>query len=195
MEIAESLRPRLLRIAAETVRASLRGERYMPPADPDPALIQPAGCFVSLHDQQTHQLRGCIGSLDATRPLLESLLGTARSVLDDPRFMGFPVTLAELPQLEIELSILSPLAPAENPLAFDPANDGIYLTVAGRTGCFLPQVARETGWGKEQLLQRLCTEKMGLPAFAWKMPEAQLKTFTTIIVGPAPMDQALKGES
>jgi AmmeMemoRadiSam system protein A len=184
MELPDSIHPVLLRVAAEAIRAALRGETYAPTQNPDPLLLQPAGCFVSLHDHQTHQLRGCIGSLDASRPLLVTLINSAQSVLDDPRFVQFPVTLAELPHLELELSILSPLKDADNPLAFDPASEGIYLTVASRSGCFLPQVALETGWTKEQLLSRLCTEKMGLPATAWKLPDAHLRTFTATIVGP-----------
>jgi AmmeMemoRadiSam system protein A len=184
MDLPESLHPALLRVALDAIRARLLGERPQAISNPDPLLAQPAGCFVSLHDKDTHQLRGCIGSLDASRPLLPTLVGSAQSVLDDPRFMHFPVTLAELPQLELELSVLSPLQPAENPLAFDPQTEGLYLTIAGRSGCFLPQVAKETGWGKEQLLTRLCTEKMGLPAIAWKMPEAKLQTFTATVIGP-----------
>ena len=63
--------------------------------------------------------------------------------------------------------------------------DGIYLTVQNRSGCFLPQVARETGWPKEHLLSRLCSEKLGLTAMAWSRPGAQLQTFQTLIIGPA----------
>ena len=59
----------------------------------------------------------------------------------------------------------------------------------GRTGCFLPQVARETGWTREQLLGRLCSEKMGLPAAFWMQAGAQLMTFTTLIIGPEPFEQ------
>ena len=184
MDLPEPLHPVLLQIASDVIRSTLSGRPYIAPAQPDPALLQPAGSFVSLHDAQTHRLRGCIGSFDATRPLLQSLIATAASVLEDPRFNYFPVTLAELPQLELELSILSPLKPAENTLAFDLLNDGIYLSFGGRTGCFLPQVARETGWNKEQLLARLCTEKLGLPAIAWKSPEARLQTFSVLIIGP-----------
>ncbi|HEY1683772.1 MAG TPA: AmmeMemoRadiSam system protein A [Tepidisphaeraceae bacterium] len=189
MNLPDELHPVLLRIALNVIRASLRGERYNPASEVNPLLMQPAGCFVSLHDNTTHQLRGCIGSLDASRPLLHAIIGSAASVLEDPRFGHFPVTLAELPQLELELSALSPLQPAENPLAFDPQTEGLYLTIAGRSGCFLPQVAKDTGWGREQLLTRLCTEKMGLPAIAWKMPEAKLQTFTAMVIGPKPISE------
>ena len=68
-------------------------------------------------------------------------------------------------------------------------NEGIYLTWGEtRAGCFLPQVAQETGWSKEQLLARLCVEKMGLPPEAWKDLRAKLFVFTTLVIGPEPFD-------
>ncbi len=124
--------------------------------------------------------------MDASKPLINAVAHAAASVLDDPRFAYFPVTLGELPDLTLEISALSPLKPAPDPLSFDPLNDGIYLTIVNRHGVFLPQVARETGWDKEQLLARLCTEKMGLDYNAWQSPDAKLETFSTLIIGPAP---------
>jgi AMMECR1 domain-containing protein len=109
-------------------------------------------------------------------------------VLRDPRFRDDPVRYAELPELDIDLSVLSPLRPAPRPLDFDPLEEGIYLTHGERAGCFLPQVARETGWSKQQLLARLCVEKMGLPQDAWQDREARLFVFTTVIVGPEPFN-------
>ena len=108
------------------------------------------------------------------------------NVLDDPRFSDDPVRLEELPDLEIEISVLSPLHCVPGPLAFKPLTEGIYLACGQRTGCFLPQVARETGWSREQLLDRLCTEKMGLPAGAWNVPGAELSVFSTVTIGPEP---------
>lgn len=108
----------------------------------------------------------------------------ASAVLEDPRFLTDPVRLEELPLLDIELSILSPLRPAEHPLDFEPLLDGIYLTFGDRSGCFLPQVARETGWSKQQLLDRLCTEKLGLSPLAWKHPASRLYRFTALLIGP-----------
>jgi uncharacterized protein len=153
---------------------------------PDPALLQPAGCFVSLHALESHRLRGCVGRLDAVKPLLHAVRHAARGVLDDPRFQHCPVCADELCELELEISVLSPLRPADDPEAFDLLNDGVYLTCQGRSGCFLPQVARETGWPKERLLARLCTEKLGLAPDAWRRPDARLQTFTTLILGPEP---------
>jgi len=152
----------------------------------DATLYQPAGCFVTLHTLHGRRLRGCVGRLDAARPLLEAIFATSLSVLEDPRFRYSPVYLEELSELELEISVISPLRPVEHPLAFELQSEGIYLTVGRRSGCFLPQVARETGWTREQLLERLCTEKMGLPCSAWQNAEAQLAVFSTVMVGPEP---------
>jgi AMMECR1 domain-containing protein len=120
-----------------------------------------------------------------TCPLWQAVISSAADVLEDPRFHGEPVSLSELARLEIEISILSPLRPAAHPLDFEPLLDGIYLTIAGRSGCFLPQVARETGWSREELLSRLCTEKLGFAAETWKRREALLQVFSTQTIGPA----------
>jgi AmmeMemoRadiSam system protein A len=183
----------LLHAARDTIRVALRGGGTAPEhpessVPGDPPLTQPAGCFVSLHRLHTHELRGCVGRLDAVDPLLRAVRRAAAGVLNDPRFVGNPVRFDELHRLEIEVSVLSPLVPAAGPLEFDLHHDGIYLTWGERAGCFLPQVARETGWDKAQLLARLCLEKMGLPPDAWQDPRAKLFRFTTAVVGPEPFE-------
>ena len=188
MNLSPDHQCRLLDLARASLRAALSGDgsTAAPPPPDEPDLLQPAGCFVSLHESEGHRLRGCVGRLDAKLPLAEVVAAMSRAVLEDPRFINSPVTLDDLPALEIELSILSPLRPAEHPLDFDPLLDGIYLTFGDRSGCFLPQVARETGWSKQQLLDRLCTEKLGLSALAWKHPNSRLYRFTTLLIGPQP---------
>jgi AmmeMemoRadiSam system protein A len=172
--------------AAAAARDSARDPAQDPAPAPDTALSQPAGCFVSLHELRSHRLRGCVGRLEATAALWETLRAVAGNVLQDPRFADHRVTPRELPELEIEISVLSPLRPAPGPLDFDPATDGLYLTCGQRAGCFLPQVARETGWGREHLLDRLCAEKMGLPPGTWRDPRSKLFLFTTLMIGPEP---------
>ncbi len=186
MDFTASQRSLLLDIARRQIQQHL-GRRALPAvAEDDPVLIQPASCFVTLHATGERRLRGCIGQIRATGPLLESVKEMAMAVLDDPRFRVNPVTLDELPELELEITVLSPLEPAATPLDFEPLQHGIYLNCQGESGCFLPQVARETGWTKEQLLSRLCTEKMGLPADSWQSPAARLSRFNAIIIGPEP---------
>jgi len=187
MDLSPAGRSELLRIARAALRAAVerRDLRLTPPTSPE--LLQPAGCFVSLHERDTHRLRGCIGRLEASSPLWSVVRDTAVNVLDDPRFVEQRVEASDLPRLEIEVSVISPLAPAPSCTSFDLLNDGIYLTCGERTGCFLPQVARETGWTREQLLDRLCTEKLGVDPRAWRSGDAKLMRFTTLIVGPEPV--------
>jgi AmmeMemoRadiSam system protein A len=173
-----------MEIARQTIRHTLSREPLPPLKETDPALMQPAGCFVTLHEMGTHRLRGCVGRLDASGPLAPVVQQTAVSVLGDPRFTEHPVRIEDLPNLDLEISVLSPLTPRKTAMDFDLLNEGIYLIISNRAGCFLPQVARETGWGKEQLLDRLCTEKMGFPAKMWQHPAARMHTFTTTVLGP-----------
>jgi AmmeMemoRadiSam system protein A len=183
----------LLDIACNVIARRLGGTGVVHLPD-DPALSQPAGCFVSLHRTDTHALRGCIGAMPAGRPLVEVVAQAAGGVLEDPRFVKLPITLAELPQLDVEVTVLGPLQGVSSPLAFHPLDDGIFITIAGRSGCFLPQVARETGWTREQLLSRLCSEKLGLPANAWHHPTTRLEIFSTQIIGPIAISKVLAGK-
>jgi len=115
----------------------------------------------------------------------------AVGVLEDPRFALDPVRCDELPHLEIEITVLSALCDCVDLLDFEPSRDGIYLTVGDLSGCFLPQVARDTGWTREQLLDRLCAEKLGLSPASWRREaNVKLERFTTLIIGPEPFELA-----
>lgn len=186
MKITAEVGAYLLELARREIRARLRGVMEADePAEPqDDVLRRPAGCFVSLHSHSRQKLRGCIGRLEARWPLKEVVTKMARSVLDDPRFVDDPVRIDELADLEIEISILTPPRRLNGPEEFDLWNDGICMSLEDRRGLFLPQVARETGWTRQQLLDRLCREKMGLPADAWRDPRARFEAFSTIILGP-----------
>jgi AmmeMemoRadiSam system protein A len=184
MEIATDTQQAILDLAADVVTRRLGGDPRPLPSLDDPVFVQPAGCFVSLHRGDNHQLRGCIGVLDTGRPLRETLVTAAESVIGDPRFLTRPVTRAELKELTIEITVLGPLEKKDSVLDFDPQRDGVHLTFRGRTGLFLPQVARETGWSREQLLGRLCTEKLGVAENMWKEPGAELRIFRADVIGP-----------
>jgi len=180
----------LLALARNQILFRLQGGGLLEVKTTDPQLLEPGSCFVSLHRRHDHGLRGCVGRMDAAAPLVIAVRDIAVSVLGDPRFRNQPITLAELPQLEIDINVISPLRPVAGPLEFDPLVDGIHLTIDGRSGVFLPQVARETGWTREQLLARLCTEKLDLPPDAWQSPEARLQVFSTHMLGPVPFFDA-----
>jgi AmmeMemoRadiSam system protein A len=170
---------------AATVDAADADESDAPTSDP--ALLASAGCFVSLHEKDTHRLRGCVGRLDPELPLWRVVRETAGDVLRDPRFTDMPVTAADVTILELEISVLSPPRLATSPLDFEPFTDGIYLVHGSRTGFFLPQVARDTRWSKQQLLNRLCEEKLSLPHDTWQKAEAKLFTFKVEVIGPEPV--------
>jgi uncharacterized protein len=185
----------LLDLARSAIVNALRRVPDRPPAVADPLMNQPCGCFVTLHDAASHRLRGCIGRIQSADPLVFNVHQSALGAMEDPRFRSNPVTLAELPRLDLEISVLSPLMPAAHVLDFEPSEHGIFLTHQGRTGTFLPQVARETGWGREELLTHLCGEKMGIGPEAWKEPAAKLFKYTATIIGPVLFGQPAGGQS
>ena len=97
--------------------------------------------------------------------------------------MHDPITPEELPHLFIEISVLSPMRKTEDPLSLRLGIDGIYITDGIRSGCFLPQVASETGWSKEEFLGYCCTHKAGLEWDAWKRKDVQTYLFTAEVFG------------
>lgn len=167
----------LLRIAREALRATL-GDRAEPRAIPTAGEFddQPRGVFVTLRNGR--RLRGCIGTFHPRRPLPETVWDMAVSAASDPRFVDNPVTWEELPDLRIEVSVLSPLRRASDPLALRIGVDGIYISAPTGSGCFLPEVAVECGWTPEQFLSACCEEKAGLPADAWRDPATEVFVFT-----------------
>jgi AmmeMemoRadiSam system protein A len=184
MNLTEENRQAILDLAADTVVRRLGADPLPLPDLSNPIFNQPAGCFVSLHRKADHALRGCIGMLDTGKPLRLMVVSASESVLGDPRFLSQPVTRFEIPELTVEVTLLGPLQKAKSVLDFEPTRDGIHLSIHGRAGLFLPQVARETGWSREQLLSRLCTEKMGMTENSWHIPAAELRTFSTEVIGP-----------
>ena len=185
MTLSDKGRATLLELARIALRQKLVPSETPPPnMELSPELMSPAGCFVTLHEKGTHRLRGCVGRIEATKPGWETVYLTAGETLNDPRFVNQRVTADQLSTLELEISVLSPPREASGPLDFDLLSDGIHLTIGGRGGFFLPQVARETGWSKEQLLGRLCSEKLGLHPEVWQRGGVKLYTFKVEVIGP-----------
>lgn len=170
----------LLRLARETVRAQLAREAL--PALPDLG-SEPedhGGVFVTLRNRG--RLRGCIGEFRSGRDLGDAVRRMAQAVLRDPRFDDHPVLLRELPELTIEISVLSPMVLTQAPETLTPGVHGVYVRRGGRGGCFLPQVASEQGWDAHQMLSFCCAHKAGLAADAWKDPETEVFLFTAEVL-------------
>ena len=167
----------LLKIARDTIEAVITGRPAAKAESDDPELNAACGCFVTLKNHG--RLRGCIGQFTADQPLIELVTQMARaSGTADPRFQADPITPGELEQLDIEISVLSPLKRTDDPLSLRPGIDGIYIKRGFASGCFLPQVATETGWSKEEFLSYCCAHKAGLAADAWKEPQTEVYLFT-----------------
>jgi len=172
----------LLKIARDTVEAVITGGPIQKPESDDPELNAHCGCFVTLKNQG--QLRGCIGQFTSESPLIELVVEMAKaSATGDPRFVADPITAGELEQLDIEISVLSPLQRTNEPLSLRLGIDGIYIKKGGASGCFLPQVATETGWSKEEFLSYCCAHKAGLSPDAWKDAGTEVYLFTADVFG------------
>lgn len=172
----------LLKVAKDAVEAAVSRKPVYEPSTDDPDLLAEQGCFVTLKNGD--QLRGCIGQFVADRPLIEMVSQMAvSSCLHDTRFDR--LTPRELGELDIEISVLSPMVKTEDPLSLRLGVDGIYITDGRTSGCFLPQVAAETGWSQEEFLSYCCSHKAGLRPDAWKDPGVDVYLFTAEVFGAA----------
>lgn len=172
----------LLKTAKDAVAGAVNDRPAAAPSCDDGDLNRQQGCFVTLKNGQS--LRGCIGRFTADIPLIrlvaEMGLAAARK---DPRFVADPIMPAELKQLHIEISVLSVMKQTDDPLSLRLGIDGIYITKDYHSGCFLPQVATETNWTKEEFLSYCCAHKAGLDPDAWRDPDTNVYLFTADAFG------------
>lgn len=178
----------LLKVAREVIEDTVRGQPLRSHQSSDPLFTENRGCFVTIKNRG--RLRGCIGTFQAETPLLKTIEQMAASALRDPRFPLDRISPAELSQIDIEISVLSPLTRTDDPLSLELGKHGIYIRRGLQHGCFLPQVATELGWSKEQFLSQCCAGKTGLEPDAWKRPDTEVLLFTADVFGeteePAP---------
>jgi len=147
-----------------------------------PILNRPAGAFVTLNHKgikagEPGRLRACMGMMDASQKLLDAVIEAALSASRDPRFP--PLSVDELPDLDIEVSILSPRHAVDSVRDIRIGRDGILLSKNGRQAVFLPQVAVEQGWDLPTTLSHL-SRKAGLSSDAWRHG-AHFEVFTADI--------------
>ena len=142
------------------------------------AVNAPCGAFVTLHNRG--KLRGCIGMVSAHDPLVKTVHDMAISAAkSDYRFS--PVTAEELDQIDIEISVLSPLKKIKDVSEIELRKHGIYIVQGRSSGIFLPQVAEETGWDLENYLGHCARDKAGIGWDGWK--QATVYTFTATVFG------------
>jgi AmmeMemoRadiSam system protein A len=140
----------LLGMARRAVRSALAQEPLPVTAGVSTRLLEPQGAFVTLRRERA--LRGCIGIVPATDPLIHTILRCAvAAALEDPRFP--PVVLEELSLLTVEVSVLAPARPVIDVAEIEVGRHGLIVAQGGRRALLLPQVAIEQGWDRLTLLR------------------------------------------
>jgi len=176
--LTDEERRELLSLARRSVETAVRQHKlYEYKVAGSDALVQERGAFVTLKIKGA--LRGCIGYIAPTKPLPLTVRDVAAyAAVEDRRFP--PVTVEELPKLEYEISVLSPLRRVMNVKEIEPGRDGLVIRKNGQEGLLLPQVATEQKWDRMEFVRQTCV-KAGLPPAAWKDPDADIFAFTALV--------------
>lgn len=169
----------LLTLARESIKEYLAtGKRATLPKETE-NLKTECGAFVTLHKKG--RLRGCIGNMVGQGPLIETVREMAiAAATGDPRFHR--MTAEELSDIDIEISVLSPLKRIHDVSEIKVGTHGILMNRGMYHGVLLPQVATEYGWDRETFLEETC-HKAGLPSEAWKDKETSIEIFSAQVFG------------
>ena len=185
VEFTNDEKKQLLDIARHTIVSHI-SEDYIPELDANhypPALKKECGAFVTLHKDD--KLRGCIGQFEASKPLYELIQAMAISAsTSDPRFPA--VKAYEIDKLDIEISVLTPMKKINSIDEIELGKHGIYIKKGRQSGTFLPQVATETGWTKEEFLGHCARDKARIGWDGWK--NADIYTYKAIIFSEKEME-------
>jgi AmmeMemoRadiSam system protein A len=175
-EFTSQQRALLLELARDAIAAHLATAPIPSFETDDPVLSQRSGAFVTLWKRG--DLRGCIGHVDDDKPLCQVVQEMAVAAASaDYRFS--PLAPSELPDLEIEINVLSPMQRIESVDEVQVGAHGLLIVKNGHRGLLLPEVAAERGWNRQEFVEAVCW-KAGLPKDAWRAG-ATLYTFTTVL--------------
>ncbi len=166
--LTEEDKKKLLTIARETVNECIKNEKIPDFKVESEVLQKKCGAFVTLK-KKNGALRGCIGRIVAEEPLFLVIRDMAiAAATQDYRFP--PVRLAEIDDIEIEISVLTPMQEVNSIDEVKVGRDGLMIRKGYMSGLLLPQVPVEQGWDKKTFLEHTCY-KAGLPPDAWKSSE------------------------
>ena len=180
--LSNEVKRALLDLARQSISSAILHRRLpeLPASEGEPR--QCHGVFVTLHHDG--RLRGCVGQIAGDAPLQDAVVRAAISAaLHDPRFL--PVTSKEIPQLDIEISVLSAPQPI-TPQAIIPGLHGLIVAREGKRGLLLPQVAASRNWSAQRLMEETCS-KAELEREAWRDPATQILGFTAEVFSEAAM--------
>jgi AmmeMemoRadiSam system protein A len=183
MQLSVANKKELLRIARVSIASALNDRPGERSEQSEASLKEHCGAFVTLHLHG--ELRGCIGYIEAQFPLHETIEEAAvKAAFEDPRFP--PLSAEEFEDVEIEISVLSPLQKTSSVDEIEVGKHGLVIDGGYTRGLLLPQVATEYGWGREQFLSQTC-RKAGLPTDAWKKKGVTIYSFTSDVFSEAEM--------
>jgi AmmeMemoRadiSam system protein A len=175
MEVTLEDKRQLLSIARESIIAAFKSTPLSSRPRAGSVTDQPCGAFVTLRIHS--DLRGCIGYIEPRVALYKTVEEVAqKAAFEDPRFP--PLTEEELLDLEIEISVLSPLQKISSVSEIEVGKHGLVIDAGYTRGLLLPQVATEYGWSREEFLTHTA-RKAGLPPDAWKTRGVELFVFTS----------------
>ena len=178
-QISPQGRKMLLAAARGTIKDVVDGGQPQARDAGDEGLLMNCGAFVTLHKRGS--LRGCIGNFAGEGPLVFTIQQMAiAAATQDPRFS--PVSPEEMGDIDIEISVLSPLEEIEDPANVEVGKHGVYIISPRGRGVLLPQVATEQGWDRETFLDHTCL-KAGLQPGCWRDPDVTILVFTAEIFG------------
>jgi AmmeMemoRadiSam system protein A len=168
----------LLAVARSSAEFAVRTHRmFSPTPSASETLNREHGAFVTL--TKASVLRGCIGYTSPVKPLYLTVRDTAAlAALRDSRFK--PVSPAELPLLEYEISVLSPMSHVFDVEQIRIGLDGLLVRNGEREGLLLPQVAVDQHWDRQTFLEQTCI-KAGMHPDCWKAENTDIFRFTAII--------------
>jgi AmmeMemoRadiSam system protein B/AmmeMemoRadiSam system protein A len=170
---------KILEIARLSIIEAVTGKKQFLPNVAEDRLKENCGAFVTI--KENGQLRGCIGYIQAVKPLYETVKDVAKSAaVNDYRFN--PVGQDELDKLELEISVLTPLKKIRDISEIEVGKHGLYMKNGFNSGLLLPQVATENNWDKETFLKETC-RKAGLSQDAWKDKSTEIYTFSAEVFG------------
>ncbi len=175
--LTDSEKQQLLKTARQAIEAAVRGEAIPYLRAQTAGLKSPGSAFVTLRVEE--ELRGCIGYIEPVKPLLETVQEVAiKAALEDFRFN--PVQEHELPDISIEISVLSPLRQISDVREIEIGKHGILMEAKHLRGLLLPQVAVEQRWDRETFLIQTA-RKAGLPPMSWQQPNVKIFIFSAEI--------------
>ena len=179
MNLSEEEKNILIETAKKSIRSEFEEvEIVQPDFEKYPDLKKNLGAFVTL--KIDNQLRGCIGYLMGYKSLFETIIEAAKqAALNDTRFL--PVSVDELEDIKVEISVLSPFMPIKSYDEIVIGKHGLLLDEGGRA-VLLPQVATEHNLDVPQFLNALC-QKAGLYGEYWKERMLNIKVFTAEVFG------------